>query len=159
MEPRVYRHHASTIDQDKMQLMTSNKGVTWKWNPPDGPHFGGVFKSMIKSAKHAIAAVFGDAEVNDEELETIFISVESLLNSRPLTTVSENPNDDLVLTQNHFLIGQMGGDFVPEVVDDTFQPKEALAESPRAYKTRLATVDARVFATCWIETKVVLLCR
>ena len=41
----------------KVQRMTSNKGVTWKWNPPDGPHFGGVFESMIKSAKRAIAAV------------------------------------------------------------------------------------------------------
>jgi len=115
----------STIDQDKIQRMTSNKGVTWKWNPPDGPHFGGVFESMIKSAKRAIAAVLGDAEVNDEELETIFIGVESILNSRPLTTVSDDPNDDLVLTPNHFIIGQMGGDFVPEVVDDApFNPRK-----------------------------------
>lgn len=70
----------SAIDQDRVQRMTSNKGVTWKWNPPDAPHFGGVFESMIKSAKRTIAAVLGDAEVNDEELETIFIGVESLLN-------------------------------------------------------------------------------
>ena len=48
---------------------------------------------MIKSAKRAIAAVLGGAEVKDEELETIFIGVESLLNSRPLTTVSNDSND------------------------------------------------------------------
>lgn len=59
------------------------------------------------------------AEVSDEELETIFVGVESLLNSRPLTTVSDDPNDNLVLTPNHFLIGQMGGDFVPESVECT----------------------------------------
>ena len=99
----------TAIDEDKVQRMTSNKGVTWKWNPPDGPHFGGVFESMIKSAKRAIAAVFSDAEVNDEELETIFVGV----------TVSDDSNDDLVLTPNHFLIGQMGGYFVPESVDST----------------------------------------
>ena len=80
---------------------------------------------MIKSAKRAISAVRGDAEVTEEELETIFIGVESLLNSRPLTTISDDPNDELVLTQNHFLIGQMGGDFVPENVDATpFNPKK-----------------------------------
>ena len=56
-------------------------------------------QSMIKSAKRAIAAVLGSAEVNDQELETIFIGVESLLNSRPLTTVSD---DEPVLTPNHF---------------------------------------------------------
>ena len=49
--------------------MTSNKGMSWKWNPPAAPHFGGVFESMIKSAKRAIFAVLGDAEVNYEELE------------------------------------------------------------------------------------------
>ena len=32
----------SAIDQDKVQQMTSNKGETWKWHPPDGPHFDGV---------------------------------------------------------------------------------------------------------------------
>ena len=31
--------------------------------------------------------------------------------------MSDGPNDDRVLTPNHFLIGQIGGDFVPESVD------------------------------------------
>ena len=39
------------------------------------------------------------------------------MNSRPLTGVSDDPNGDHVLTPNHFLIGQMGSDFVPESVD------------------------------------------
>ena len=105
--------------------MTSSKGVSWKWNPPAAPHFGGVFECLIKSAKRAIFAVLGDAEVNDEELETIFIGVESLMNSRPLTAVSVDPNDDRVLTPNHFLIGQIGGDFVPESVDtEPFNPRK-----------------------------------
>lgn len=109
----------TAIDQDKVQRMTFNKGVTCKWNLLDGPHFGGVFESMIKSAKRAIAAVLSDAKVSDEELEKIFVGVESLLGSGPLTTVSDDPNDNLVSNPNHFLIGQMGGDFVPESVDST----------------------------------------
>lgn len=109
----------SAIDQDKVQQMTSNKCVTWNWNPPAAPHFGGVFESVIKSAKCVIAAVIGAAEVNDKELETIFIGLESLLNSRPLTTVSDDFHDEPVLTPNHFLIGHMGVDFVPESVDTT----------------------------------------
>lgn len=58
------------------------------WNPPDVPHFGRVFKSMMKSAKHAIAAVLGGTKINNKELDTIFIGVESLLNSKPLTTAT-----------------------------------------------------------------------
>jgi hypothetical protein len=37
---------------------------------------------MINSAKRAIAAVLPNADVNDEELQTVFTGVESLLNSR-----------------------------------------------------------------------------
>ena len=80
--------------------------------------FGGVFESMIKLAKRAIFAVLGDAEVNDEDLETIFIGQgRNSADSRPLTAVSDDPDDDRVFTPNHFPIGQMGGDFVPENVD------------------------------------------
>ena len=107
------------LDQKQIERATANKGITWYWNPPVAPHFGGVFESMIKSAKRAIAAVLPNADVDDEELQTIFTGVESLLNSRPLTTISDDPNDELVLTPNHFLIGQMGGDIVPENVDTT----------------------------------------
>ena len=76
------------------------------FNPPGAPNFAGVFESMIKSAKRAIYTVLGQTNVNDEELKTVFTGVGSLLNSRPSTTVSVN--DELVLTPNHFLIGQNG---------------------------------------------------
>ena len=114
----------SQLDRDQLQRMTSNRSVTWHWNPPLAPHFGGVFESMIKLAKRAISAILRDADINDEELQTTFVGVESLMNSRPLTALSDDANDEPVLTPNHFLIGQMGGDFVPESVDTTaFNPR------------------------------------
>ena len=61
--------------------MTANEGITWHWNPPAGPHFGGAFESMIKAVKRAITAILRDAEVNEEELQTVFAIVESLMNS------------------------------------------------------------------------------
>jgi hypothetical protein len=120
------RELQALVDQiDKAKVESSNKGVNWHWNPPASPHFGGVFERMIKTAKRAIKAILGDAEVNDEELETTIIGVESLINSRPLTRVTGDPNDEPVLTPNHFLIGQMGGDLAPESVDYTqFKPKK-----------------------------------
>ena len=105
------------LDQDKIQRMTSNNGIRWHWNPPLAPHFGGVFERMIKSAKRAINAILGHADVKDEELLTVFTGVESLLNSRPLTATSKDPNDDPILTPNHFLIGHMGGELALETVD------------------------------------------
>ena len=126
----------STVDQDKIQWLTSNDGLSWKWNPPAAPHFGEVFESMIKSAKRAIFAVLGDAEVNGEELETIFVGVESLLNSRPSTAVSDDPNDDRVPTPYYFLIGLDGRRFCTgEHRHRAIYPQKALEKSPRAYRT------------------------
>ena len=77
------RELVSQLDREQLQRMTSNRGVTWHWNPPLAPHFGGVVESMIKSAKRAISAILRDADINDEELQTTSVGVESLMNSRP----------------------------------------------------------------------------
>ena len=91
----------------------------WHLNLPLAPHFGGVHETMIKAAKRAVNAVLGNADVTDEESTTAFTGAEALLNSRPLTNQSANPEDDIPLTPNHFLIGQIGGQFAPESVDET----------------------------------------
>ena len=72
---------------------------------------------MVKAAKKAIYAVVGERDVNDEGLITVFAEVESLLNSRLLTYQSSDPRDDVPLTPNHLLHGQMGGQFAPESVE------------------------------------------
>ena len=53
-------------------------------------------------------AILGKADVTDEELMTDII-----INSRPLTYQTADPLDDVPLTPNHFLHGQIGGQFVP----------------------------------------------
>ena len=79
---------------------------------------------MIGSVKRAVNAVLGKADVSDEELLTIFTGVESLMNSRPLTQFSNDPNDEPVLTPNHFLVGHMSGELAPENVNTTtFNPR------------------------------------
>ena len=34
-------HLLRQIDQDKVQMMMSNNGIDWHWNPHAAPHFGG----------------------------------------------------------------------------------------------------------------------
>ena len=113
------------LDKDKIQRTTAQKGIKWKFNPPGGPNFGGAHEIMVEVAKKAIYAVLSSSDVTDEELITVVTGAESLLNSRSLTYQSANVKDDVPLTPNHFLYGQMGGQFAPESVDTTrFNPRK-----------------------------------
>ena len=113
------------LDQDKIQDSTANRGVRWHFNPPGAPHFSGVHEVMIKAAKKAIYSILADADITDEELFSAIVGAEGLINSRPLTYQSANANDIVPLTPNHFLHGQVGGQFAPDSVDSTdFNPRK-----------------------------------
>ena len=109
----------SQLDRRHLQCKTAELGLTWRFNPQGAPHFERAHEVMVKAAKKAIYVVVGGRDVNDEELFTVFAGVESLLNSRPLTYQSTDRRDDVPLTPNHFLHGQMGRQFAPESVETT----------------------------------------
>ena len=57
---------------------------------------------MIKAAKKAIYGILGTDNINDEELITAFTGAEALINSRPLTYQTTNPDDDVSLDTEPF---------------------------------------------------------
>ena len=112
----------STLDQTRIKEQVAHDGIQWRFYPLRGSHHGSIFEALIKFAKKALPAIFGESRTTDEELLTAV--VEGILNSRPLTYYNNNPNDKHVLTPNHFLYGQMGGQLAPRVIDDlAFNPR------------------------------------
>lgn len=55
--------------------------------------------------KYLLRRVMGDAYFSYEELLAVVTRAEAYLNSRPLTTMSNNPNDLSPLIPGHFLVG------------------------------------------------------
>ena len=99
----------------------ANKGIKWNRNPPLGSHFGGVFESLIKVAKKTLKAIVGNAGLSDDELQTAFKEVEGLITN---TYEGVDPRDEPVLTPNHFLVGQLGGELAHRVADEVeFNPR------------------------------------
>ncbi|XP_055590945.1 uncharacterized protein LOC129743026 [Uranotaenia lowii] len=84
----------------------AEQGIQWHFNPPAAPHFGGLWEAAVKSAKRHLMKVMGENAASYEDLNTLFIKIEACLNSRPLTPLSEDPNDLAPLTPGHFLVGR-----------------------------------------------------
>jgi len=92
-------------DQDKLDRMLKEDNIEWHFIPPHAPHFGGIWEAAVKSAKYHLKRIVDNAALNFEEMYTVLTQIEAVLNSRPLTPISNDPNDLSFLTPGHFLIG------------------------------------------------------
>jgi hypothetical protein len=84
----------------------ANNGTEWHFIPPHAPNFGGLWEAGIKSTKHHLRRIIGDSTLTYEELATVLSQIEACLNSRPISQVSIDPDDDAPLTPGHFLVGE-----------------------------------------------------
>lgn len=92
--------------QRKLDEFCSVQGVRWHFIPPRSPHFGGIWEAGVKSMKHHMKRVVGETKLTYEEMTTFLAQTETILNSRPLFPMSEDPNDMAALTPSHFLINR-----------------------------------------------------
>ena len=77
-----------------------NKAIEWKHILERAPHWGGFYERMKPIIKGALRKFLRDDRLTYEELETILIKIEAVINSRPLTNIH-----DLVepLTSSHLM--------------------------------------------------------
>lgn len=77
--------------------------IKWTFNPPAASHHGGAWESMIRLVRKVLVSVLHLQTLTDETLVTVLCEAEAILNDRPITRVSEDPNDLEPLTPNHLL--------------------------------------------------------
>lgn len=95
----------SQLSNEIVQLL-ANEGTSWHFIPPNAPNFGGLWEAGVRSTKAHLKRVVGDATLTFEELSTVLAQIEACLNSRPISILSDNPDDPLPLTPGHFLVGE-----------------------------------------------------
>ncbi|RLU24799.1 hypothetical protein DMN91_002889 [Ooceraea biroi] len=129
---------ASSKEWSHLANLLANDGVTWKFNSPAAPHFGGKWESGVKSVKHHLRRVVGDTRLTYEELSTLLAQIETILNSRPLGALTDDPLDASALTPGHFLVGSAL----------TTVPEPSLSELPPSRLSRLQLIR-RMLESFW----------
>ncbi|XP_065370927.1 uncharacterized protein LOC135963081 [Calliphora vicina] len=80
-------------------------GFKWSFIPPYAPHMGGLWETAVKCMKSHLKKVTGTLVFTFEEFATVLIRIEAVLNSRPMSPLTENPAELIPLTPGHFLRG------------------------------------------------------
>jgi hypothetical protein len=93
------------INELLVQRFCLKKKIDWTFNPPGASHMGGSWERMIRTVRQVLNGLFNiHARLSDDMLDTLFCEVENIVNSRPITKVSDSADDLDPLTPNHILL-------------------------------------------------------
>lgn len=80
--------------------------ITFRFNPPGAPHFGGTSEKEVKSVKTALKVILKDQIVSENVLRTVLIEVEGIMNAKPLGHLSSDVADHEPITPNMLVMGR-----------------------------------------------------
>ncbi|KAH8321117.1 hypothetical protein KR067_001483 [Drosophila pandora] len=143
------RRFLSQEHQASLHDFCLSESIEWRFIPPRSPHFGGLWEAAVKTAKHHLYRAVGPAVLGFEELRTLLCRIASIINSRPLVSISENPADLDVLTPAHFLNGGPPSTFI--------EPDLTALNFNRLYGWQRVSFLQQVFWARWKEEYLTLL--
>ncbi|XP_064635776.1 uncharacterized protein LOC135492958 [Lineus longissimus] len=125
------------LDTDALTTQLAAKGIEWKFIVERAPWRGGWWERLVRSVKESLRRVLGKALLRYTELYTVLTDVEAAINSRPLTTISDDSRDLEPLTPAHLALGRplMG---IPDVAEETWEAADTIVTQRYLYRQKLA---------------------
>ena len=116
----------------------AKQGIKWKYNLAKAPFWGGFYERLVRSVKTALKKCIGKARLNYDELNTVLVQIEAVLNSRPLTYLYSDSIEE-TLTPSHLVTGRRILNLPDESIDDDedFNVSASNVRKRQNYQTRL----------------------
>lgn len=131
------------FNQDKIHRSLMQDGIQWSLNPPHGAHHGGVWERLVQQVKKVLCTVVKQQILDDKALNTVLCEVEAMLNDRPITPSTDDPNDLESFIPNHLLQVKTNPLLPPGLFKISLHP-QALEAGPVYCKLFLEEVGERV---------------
>ena len=104
---RASKEIMKIIRAKRVQTYFANKGITWRFSVERAPWWGGMWERLVRSVKNCLKKVIGLASLKLDELQTLLVEVECIINSRPITYVYDDTDGiTYPLTSSHLLYGR-----------------------------------------------------
>jgi hypothetical protein len=112
----VYSDNAKTFRAapGKLKEVYGIKAPKWKYIVPRAPWWGGFWERMVRNVKSALKKSLLNAIVTKAELEALLVEIESIVNSRPLTQVTDTLENQRPICPNDFLLVKDTSSYINE---------------------------------------------
>ena len=101
------------VSHDQIESTLAKKGVIWSFNPLSSFHRGGLVERMFRIFKSCFTSITQDNVLNDEDFLTVSCQISSIINHRPITKASDDPNDFRALSPSQLMGGSIGASLSP----------------------------------------------
>ena len=115
-------------EEVKMNAELIELRVKWQYIVEAAPWWGGFWERLVQTVKRSLRKILFRASVTYEELETVLVNVEGIVNSRPLTYIYDDDVEE-VITPSHLLLGR-------RLLSNFDQPFDDGTEVDNAFITR-----------------------
>lgn len=92
---------AINVEDSQLASHLLDNRTVWRFNPPHASHMGGVWERLIGTARRILDSMLLDMKgrsLTHEVLTTLMGEVSAIMNSRPITPVSPDPQSPVVLS-------------------------------------------------------------
>ena len=115
------------IDFKRVASDSAMLQIEWKMNPPSSPWWGGFWERLIGVLKRLLRRTLHKACLEYEEMLTVLLDCEAIINSRPISFQSDSSNEVTPLTPSHFLqdIREIGTVDLDEIDSSKLTKREA----------------------------------
>ena len=140
---------AQKDQQDDVQTYCSNHMINWHFITELSPWKGGMWERMIGLLKKILRRSFGRSRVTIETFETFLAEAEAILNSRPLTRLSDNVNDPFTVIHPIDFI-QPYAKLGTEILEEDFQDPEYFNKlEPSTKLLKIWQSSQQYLDKCW----------
>ncbi|XP_069114405.1 uncharacterized protein [Argopecten irradians] len=98
--------HAINCEDREVSNFLNNSGCTWIFNPPHASHMGGAWERMIGVTRRILDTLLLEVPgkgLTHEVLVTFLAEASAIINSRPITTISSDPEEPYPLSPSLLL--------------------------------------------------------